>query len=283
MDATPPPIFVCYARSDGLAFAKEFERRLRQHGITAWRDQAHMEGGEDISDQLLRAIDEAKHLVLVLTQRALASIWVKREWTHARTVGTKISPILGDRTIRVEDLPGWMQRVDVYDIAVPERWNRLIRVLEGPGETRRVHYMVGDQPDHFVPRPDEYQRAKRALLEGGRAVALTTALHGAGGYGKTTLANALCRDPDIQCEFSDGVLRVELGKEIHDVVGRVLNLIELIDPKRHRPGIADASTAADLLAETIGEARILLVLDEEGQGLDVSIAFNACNGYNPCA
>jgi hypothetical protein len=125
-----------------------------------------------------------------------------------------------------------------------------------------IHYMVGDLPDHFVPRPDEYEQAKRAILEGGKTVALTTALHSAGGYGKTTLANALCRDPDIQHEFSDGVLRVELGKEIEDVTGKILNLIALIDPKKRRPSTTDASAAADLLAEAIGEARILLVLDD---------------------
>jgi WD40 repeat protein len=145
-----------------------------------------------------------------------------------------------------------------------EKW---IATLDARGllqrvETRRVLYMVGDLPDHFTPRPDEYRQAKLALLEVGRTVPVTTALHGAGGYGKTTLANALCRDPDITREFIDGVLRVELGKEIGDVTDRILNLIELIDPKRHRPGITDANTAAGLLAETIGDARILLVIDD---------------------
>jgi hypothetical protein len=145
-----------------------------------------------------------------------------------------------------------------------DRVSKTLAPSPDASERSRIHYMIGDLPDHFVPRPDEYEQAKRALLQGGRTVALTTALHGAGGYGKTTLANALCRDPDIQREFSDGVLRVELGKETRDaaVTARILNLIELIDPKRHRPGNTDAGTAPDLLAEALGDARILLVLDD---------------------
>jgi hypothetical protein len=38
------------------------------------------------------------------------------------------------------------------------------------------------------------------------AVAITTALQGAGDYGKRTLANKLCRDPEVRCEFTDGIL-----------------------------------------------------------------------------
>jgi hypothetical protein len=70
--------------------------------------------------------------------------------------------------------------------------------------------------------------------------------------------------PIFNPSFSDGVLRVELGKETHDtaVTARILNLIELIDPKRHRPTNTDAGTAPELLAEALGEARILLVLDD---------------------
>ena len=159
MVTSPPDIFISYARSDGLGFAKAFERRLQRAKITAWRDQAHLDGGEDITDQLLRAIENSKHLVLIVTRRALASPWVRREWTHARQVGTKISPVLADKSIPIDELPNWMQRVDVYDIDSPERWTRLVRVLEGPGETRRVHYDQGDQPDHFTPRPAEYEQA----------------------------------------------------------------------------------------------------------------------------
>jgi WD40 repeat protein len=261
---SPSRIFISYARSDGRAFAEAFEKRLADETvIRSWRDLKDMEGGE-ILPQVLRAIEEVEHLVLILTRRALESDWIKREWTHAREKGRKVSPVLADPTIKRSDLYPWIRRSEVFDIAVSERWRKLVRVLEGPGETRCVPYMSGHLSEGFVPRPAEYEAIKTAVLapRGERTVALTTALRGAGGYGKTTLANALCRDPDVRFEFSDGILRVEIGKERTDVLGLVLDLTEMLDPQGRRPGFAEVQTAAEHLGELIGEARLLLVIDD---------------------
>jgi len=264
-DFSPETIFISYSRSDGRVFAEAFERKLGEEaGIRSWRDLKSIEGGEDIRPQVLRAIEAVKHLVLVLSQRALASDWVKREWTHARMMGRKVSPVLADTTIKRSDLPGWIRRADVYDISQPERWAMLVQVLRGPGETRRVPYMSGDLPEDFVPRPAEYHALKEAVLSmrGGTAVGVTTALRGAGGYGKTTLANYLCRDPEVRFEFTDGILRVEIGKERNDVTGCIVDLVEKLDPNARRPGFQDVETAAEHLGELIGEARLLLVIDD---------------------
>jgi hypothetical protein len=90
-----------------------------------------------------------------------------------------------------------------------------------------------------------------AVLSAGSdaTVGITTALQGADGYGKTTLANALCRDPDIRFEFTDGILRVEIGKERNDVTGLVVDLIEKLDPNARRPGFQDVQTASEHLGE----------------------------------
>ena len=100
---SPERIFISYSRADGRAFAEEFERRLKRAGITSWRDIRGMESG-DILPQVLRAIERVQHLVLVLSRRALESPWIRREWTHARTVGCKVSPVLADRSIERSDL-----------------------------------------------------------------------------------------------------------------------------------------------------------------------------------
>jgi hypothetical protein len=120
--------------------------------------------------------------------------------------------------------------------------------------------MSGDLPDDFVPRPEEYRRLKETVLSAGSdsTVGITTALQGADGYGKTTLANALCRDPDIRFEFSDGILRVEIGKVRSGVTRLIVDLIEKLDPNARRPGFQDVQTAAEDLAERIGEARLMI-------------------------
>lgn len=73
--------------------------------------------------------------------------------------------------------------------------------------------MAPDLPNGFVPRAAEFEKLKAQLLDArGDAVGITAALRGAGGYGKTVLANALCHDLDIQDAYFDGILRVELGE-----------------------------------------------------------------------
>ena len=243
-------------------------RRLSD-GWRKSRDQVlarlkNIEGGEDIRQQVLRAIEKVKHLVSILSPRALVSDWFRREWTHARMVGRKVSPVLADPNIGRSDLPDWIRRAEVYDISEPERWKMLVQVLSGPGETRRVPYMSGTLPDPFVERPTEYEALKKAVLSAqtDKAIAVTTALRGAGGYGKTTLANKLCHDPDVRFEFTDGILRVEIGKERDDFTGLILDLIEKLDPEKRRPGFQDIQTASDYLGELISQARLLLVIDD---------------------
>lgn len=62
----------------------------------------------------------------------------------------------------------------------------------------------------------------------GEPVAITAALRGAGGYGKTALATALCHDSTIQDAFSDGILRITLGEKPENLVGRIADLVETL-------------------------------------------------------
>src|SRR5690349_20121149 len=118
---SPDRIFISYSRSDGREFAETFERRLEtETTIKSWRDIKDMESG-DILSQVLRAVEQVEHVVLILSRRALESDWITREWTHARMVGRKVSPVLADPTIQRSDLPAWMRREEVYDIAERER------------------------------------------------------------------------------------------------------------------------------------------------------------------
>jgi TIR domain len=140
MDFSPPTIFISYSRSDGRGFAEDFERRLEAEGLHAWRDLKSMEAG-DIRTQVLGAIETVKHLVLILSRRALTSDWIKREWSHARLKGKQVCPILADPTIIRVDLPPWMRREEVFDVDLArdrdnERWKALVLVLRGDGQTK---------------------------------------------------------------------------------------------------------------------------------------------------
>src|SRR5438105_4554214 len=79
------------------------------------------------------AIESVKHLVLIVSRRALSSDWINREWSHARIVGKRVCPVLADPSITRADLPRWMSREEVFVIdratdRDEERWKALVLV-----------------------------------------------------------------------------------------------------------------------------------------------------------
>jgi len=91
-------------------------------------------------------------------------------------------------------------------------------------------------------------------------VAITSALKGAGGYGKTTLAKALCADSAIQDAYHDRVLWVTLGESPGDPQGRIEDLIHILHGERESFATHDAALAR--LAEILADRRCLLVIDD---------------------
>lgn len=119
-------------------------------------------------------------------------------------------------------------------------------------------------PEHFVPRPAERRRLLaelRRLAAGGGAIGLasTAALRGTGGFGKTTLALDVCRQPAVRALFPDGVVWLEVGQEpaltvlLADMTARVTG--------RPPARFGSVSAAAAALAEALEGRRVLLVLD----------------------
>ena len=68
-----------------------------------------------------------------------------------------------------------------------------------PGQFPSVPFMASDFPQGFVQRPREFEQLIAELAQEKRdtPIAISTALQGAGGYGKTTLAVALCHRLDF--------------------------------------------------------------------------------------
>ena len=113
-----------------------------------------------------------------------------------------------------------------------------------------------------MPRSNEFNEVVSSLLDCERedAIAIAAALHGAGGYGKTTLAKALCHDERILEAFYDGILWVTLGENLGDLTERVQDLIEILSGER--PGFAGLDAATSRLAELLADRHILIVIDD---------------------
>ena len=255
-------IFVSYARADGEMFAKNLRRRLAEdHGFSLWQDRSDMEGGKDWWQQIVEALKSVEYLVLVMTPASMRSDIVRKEWRLARQEGVCVVPVIGAPDIDFASLPRWMSDTHFVNPEILEQWTRFIRTLESPCKATRVPFMVEDLPDHFVPRLDECEKLITGLFDERREepVAITAALRGAGGYGKTTLAKAVCHDGRIQEAFHDGILWVTLGQRA-DVLAGLVKLYAALTGER--PAFVDIEDAANTLAQAWHDRACLIILDD---------------------
>src|SRR5215213_256795 len=253
-------VFISYARSDGEEFADRLRQRLESEGIPLWQDRVGMEGGRDWWLQITEALDQVEFMALVITPNALNSDTVRKEWRYARQQGVCIYPIKGAPDLNFESLPRWMRSVHFYDL--DREWQKFVNDLNTRCQQKRVPFMVGDLPEGFVRRPGEFDQLLQFLVNDQREepVAITAALRGAGGYGKTTLAKALCHDERVQDAFDDGILWVTLGESPGDLTGRVEDLIVTLGDER--PGFTTLDAAVNRLKELLVDRDILIVIDD---------------------
>ena len=253
-------VFISYARSDGEEFATILRQRLQAEGIPLWQDREGMEGGRDWWLQITEALDQVEFMALVITPEALKSDTVNKEWRYARQQGVCVYPIKGTRNLDFDSLPRWMRSAHFYDLE--REWQKFVNDLKTSCRTPRVPFMVEDLPEGFVPRPGEFDQLLRLLIDErqGEPVAIAAALKGAGGYGKTTLAKALCHDQRIQHAFDEGILWVTLGENPGDLTGKVEDLIITLGDER--PGFIALGAAVSRLKEMLADREILMVIDD---------------------
>src|SRR3954447_21330933 len=148
LDATFPRVFVSYARRDGAEIAAGLRQRLAAEGVPLWQDLVAMQGGQDWWRQIQQAVDKAEYLVLVLTPGALASETCRREWRHARQVGTYVVPVTdvppGD--LDLARLAGWMRRPATVPLRTPERLLWLRERLKTPAPPLPRVPMMAEPP-----------------------------------------------------------------------------------------------------------------------------------------
>ena len=164
-----------------------------------------MEGGIGWWKQITEAIEQVEFMIMVLTPAAISSEVARKEWRYARQQGVRVCPVMGvlsDQLDRLE-LPGWMRKAHFYDL--DREWPTFIGFLNSARRDNRVPFMSPDLRMDFVNRPKEFDAMSSALLDAQRAnsVVVTAALQGAGGFGKTTLAIALCHHDDVIAAFDE--------------------------------------------------------------------------------
>jgi len=279
------PIFLSYSRSNRDAAIVVYQD-LQAEGFTLWRDIYDIPAGAPHWwGEIRAAIDGCSSMVLCLSLAALRSTVVGDEWNYARSKGKRVIPVVIDAVFDHPDViegkvivPVWMRHATWVDLRpeTPERaagWQNLLTTLRTPYSPKPVHITVkaSQLPHNFVPRPREFEPLVNALAvdELPDALALTATLRGAGGYGKTTLAKALCRDWRVSGAFPDGIFWVTLGERLltmspevreGELVARMLDLVQEITGDR--PNVQKLETAQEELGKAVAGRRVLLVIDD---------------------
>jgi hypothetical protein len=121
--------------------------------------------------------------------------------------------------------------------------------------------LAAELPQDFVPRPREFCQLRHLLLgsKDQEPIAITTALRGAGGLGKTTLAAALCHDQGVREAFRDGILWATLG-QTPEILRELTKLYATLTG--NRPAFVDVDDAAGQFAGVLEHRTCLIVVDD---------------------
>ena len=147
-------------------------------------------------------------------------------------------------------------------------YQALIELPRGPsGAWRRdvaePVWSVPPLPGDEVARPALAKKVIAALLApDASAVAVTTGLLGAGGFGKTTLARMIAHDPRVRAQFPAGVAWVTVGEDASGpgLAAKLVSTARLFDPTAAE--VTDPLAAGSILGRALGQRRVLLIVDD---------------------
>lgn len=126
-------------------------------------------------------------------------------------------------------------------------------------------FMAPKPPDHFVKRPAEYEKIINHLIrDKSMKNSRIVSIHGAGGFGKTTLAKAVCHDARIRGAFSDGILWVEVQQSTSmNKIASLFSTIHLELTGEYIPLNSDSlQIGQSLVRNDLMNRNVLLVLDD---------------------
>ncbi len=137
--------------------------------------------------------------------------------------------------------------------------------------TNTIPFMPPPRPSHMLIGRDSLLHEIKSWLLSGHAAPLG-ALYGLPGVGKTALAIELAHDPDIQANFGEGILWVDLGRQPDIPTSLMGWALALNIPLERIARCNHLAEYARLIHAAIGLRRMLLIIDDAWQ-LDDALAF----------
>lgn len=163
-------IFISYSRTNE-EFVRDLWIALGREGFETWWDRENLRAGDDWAKHLEQAVDTCEVLVVVISEAALESQWVRMEYERALSQGKSVFPVLLENT---PNIPEDLQKLHWVDFSTRrpryQLYNELRRALEAYAELKpnRGNFLV----NLLAPRPspanlnDRYMDGVNALIHG---------------------------------------------------------------------------------------------------------------------
>lgn len=286
-------VFLCH-NSLEKETALQLEGRLRMEGLRVFLDDHVLVPGASLPREIPKLLRESRSCVVLLGPSGVSN-WQREEIDIAvqRAIEDPSSYrvivlMLGGASL--SDLPHSLHhrlRVDFSTgFSDPVAIRRLVDGIQGrsiyvsgslDAPTSLPYRSMAPPAGDFVLRR-ELELAVEALTrasgeenQGKVTVALTTALRGAGGFGKTALAQAVCEQEAIRTRFPAGILWVPLGQDLNEAkrLARVRDLLRWWT-RKEPSSYETLEAAASVLRESLAGQQVLLVLDDVWRASDIA-------------
>ncbi len=106
-------IFISYAHEDGT-IANAFHNRLTEAGLSVFRDAISLAPGSQWSQKIREELKAARMVLVLASQTAMQSDWVKQESAAAALAGKRVIPVVWN--IEPTQLPGWLHEYQALDL-----------------------------------------------------------------------------------------------------------------------------------------------------------------------
>jgi hypothetical protein len=125
-----PQIFISYSRKD-IDFVRKLAGDLEAAGYDVWWDITDLQGGDDWVSKIPDAIAASQFVLVVLTPTAIASDWVRKEYTQALSLRKKVIPLM----LIPSAVPFALNTINFVNFAVGEYPANYKKLLEALGHT----------------------------------------------------------------------------------------------------------------------------------------------------
>lgn len=122
----PHDIFISYSRHDLQRVIAIRDELKELAGVDSWIDLKGIESGEQFVNSIVKAIDQSKVVLFMVSQASMQSEYTKKEVMYARNTGKKVVPIVLDG----KPLSGWF----LFEFGVVDYVN-----IDDPVQKQKFH------------------------------------------------------------------------------------------------------------------------------------------------